>query len=450
MDTERLPPQNIEAEQSVLGSLLIDPDAVIRVMIFLRPEDFYRETHQQIYTAITNLHERREPADFITLCDELERREALASVGGPAYITSLINCVPTSIHVEHYAHIVERTALMRRLIQAAGQIAGLAYEGADQADEVIDRAEQILFGISQRRLSHSLRPIREVLDKYYDRIEYLHQHQGEVVGLPTGFIDLDRLLGGLEKSDLVIVAGRPGMGKTSLALSIAQNASLRLGAVVALFSLEMSGEQLVQRLVAAETGIDSRRLRVGDLRGVEWDQFVKTTGVLADTLLFIDDTPSPSPMEIRTKSRRLAAEYKLDLIIIDYLQLMQGGSGRRSENRVQEISYISRALKGLARELEVPVMALSQLSRAVEQRQDKHPVLADLRESGAIEQDADIVMFIYRDEVYNESTERPNIAEIQVSKHRNGPTGKVELFFDRKLTRFLDLDVYSGDEGYET
>lgn len=449
MDTERLPPQNIEAEQSVLGSLLIDPDAIIRVSVFLRPEDFYRETHQQIYRAILNLHERREPADFITLCDELERREALDAVGGPAYITSLVNSVPTSIHVEHYGHIVERTGLMRRLIQAAGTIAGLAYEGADQADEVIDQAEQVLFGVSQRRLTHSLRPIREVLDKYYDRIEYLHQHQGETVGLPTGFVDLDRLLGGLEKSDLAIIAGRPGMGKTSLALSIAQNAVLRLGSVVALFSLEMSGEQLVQRLVAAETGIDSRRLRVGDLRGMEWDQFVKSTGVLADTLLFIDDTPSPSPMEIRTKARRLAAEYKLDLVVIDYLQLMRGERGGRAENRVQEISFISRSLKSLARELEVPVLALSQLSRAVEQRQDKHPVLADLRESGAIEQDADIVMFIYRDEAYNENTERPNIAEIQVSKHRNGPTGSVELYFDRKLTRFLDLDAYRDDEGYE-
>ncbi len=449
MNTERLPPQNIEAEQSVLGSLLIDPDAVIRVVVFLRPEDFYRETHQQIYRAIVNLQERREPADFITLCDELERREALEAVGGPAYITTLVNSVPTSIHVEHYAHIVERMALMRRLIQAAGEIAALAYEGADPADEVVDRAEQILFGVSQRRLARSLTPIREVLDKYYDRIEYLHQHQGETVGLPTGYIDLDRLLGGLEKSDLAIIAGRPGMGKTSLALSIAQNAVLRLGAVVALFSLEMSGEQLVQRLVAAETGIDSRRLRVGDLRGVEWDQFVKTTGVLAETLLFIDDTPSPSPMEIRTKARRLAAEYKLDLIVVDYLQLMHGGMGRRSENRVQEISFISRSLKSLARELEVPVLALSQLSRAVEQRQDKHPILADLRESGSIEQDADIVMFIYREEMYNENTERPNVAEIHVSKHRNGPTGSVELFFDKQFTRFLDLDVYREDEGYE-
>jgi len=449
MTAERLPPQNIEAEQSVLGSLLIDPDAIIRVAVFLRSEDFYRENHQEIFTAILSLHERREPTDFVTLCDELERREALEQVGGPAYITSLVHSVPTSVHVEYYAHIVERTALMRRLIDSAGKIAGLAYEGAEQADEVIDQAEQILFGVSQQRLTHTLTPVREVLDRYYDRIEYLHQHQGETVGLPTGFIDLDRLLGGMERSDLVIVAGRPGMGKTSLALSIAQNAVLRLGAVVALFSLEMSGEQLVQRLVAAETGIDSRRLRVGDLRGEEWDQFVKATGVLADTMLFIDDTPSPSPIEIRTKARRLAAEFKLDFIIIDYLQLMQGGRSRRSENRVQEISFISRSLKGLARELEIPVLALSQLSRAVEQRQDKHPVLADLRESGSIEQDADIVMFIYRDEEYNENTERPNIAEIQVAKHRNGPTGSVDLYFDRQLTRFLDLDAYRDDEGFE-
>ena len=442
MPASRLPPQNIDAEQSVLGSLLIDPDAVIRVSTFLRPEDFYRETHRDIYRAIMNLHERREPADLITVCDELERREKLDGVGGPAYITSLLNVVPTSVHVEHYGHIVGRTAAMRRLIHAASEIAELAYDGADQADEVIDRAEQILFDVSQQRVSHALVPIREVLDRYYDRIEYLHEHQGETVGLPTGFTDLNKLLGGLQRSDLIILAGRPSMGKTALALTMAHQAAVKHGAVVALFSLEMSGEQLVQRLVSAETGIDSQRLRVGDLRDVEWDQFIKATGSLAETMLFIDDTPSPSPLEIRTKARRLAAEYRLDLIIIDYLQLMQGG--RRSENRVQEISYISRSLKGLARDLNVPVVALSQLSRAVEQRQDKHPVLSDLRESGSLEQDADVVMFIYRDELYNEATLEPNIAEVHVSKHRNGPTGTLRLYFDKQLTRFRDLYPADG------
>jgi len=449
MSADRLPPQNIDAEQSVLGSLLIDPDAVIRVSTFLRPEDFYRKAHKEIYRAIMNLHERREPADLVTVCDELERLGKLEEVGGPAYITSLLNIVPTSVHAEHYAHIVERTAVMRRLIYAASEIAELAYDGADQADEVLDRAEQILFDVSQHRVTRTLVPIREVLDRYYDRIEYLHEHQGETVGLPTGFADLDKLLGGLQRSDLIILAGRPGMGKTAMALTIAHQAALKYGAVVALFSLEMSGEQLVQRLIAAETSIDSQRLRVGDLRDVEWDRFIKATGTLADTLLFIDDTPSPTPLEIRTKARRLAAEYRLDLIIIDYLQLMRGG--RRTENRVQEISYISRSLKGLARDLDVPVLALSQLSRAVEQRQDKHPVLSDLRESGSLEQDADVVMFIYRDEMYNEATLEPNIAEIHVAKHRNGPTGTIRLYFDRQLTRFRDVWIHPEDEmAYES
>jgi len=446
MTVDRLPPQNIEAEQSVLGSLLIDRDAIIKIAPFLHPEDFYRETHGQIYAAILDLHERRQPADIVTLSDELERRGQLEAVGGSAYLTSLINSVPTSIHVEYYAHIVERTAILRRLIEAAGKIAALAYEEAEDVDVVVDRAEQILFDVSQRRVSRGLTPIKRVLTEYYDRIEYLHQHQGEMVGLPTGFIDLDRLLGGMQRSDLIIVAGRPGMGKSSLGMTIAQNVALKHNAVVAFFSIEMSAEQVVQRMIASETGISSQRLRVGDIRDIEWDKFVKASGTLAEAMIFIDDTPSPSPMEIRTKCRRLAAEYGLDLVIVDYLQLMR--SGVRSDNRVQEISYISRALKGLARELNVPVIAMSQLSRAVESRQDKRPILSDLRESGSIEQDADVVLFIYRDEMYNEDTERKNIADIIVSKHRNGPTGQVSLRFVSEQTKFVDLDTYHEDLGY--
>jgi replicative DNA helicase len=445
MPIDRLPPQNTEAEQSVLGSLLIDPDAIIKVASFLRPEDFYRESHQMIYRAIARLHERRSPADFITVLDALGREQQLDLVGGAAYITSLINMVPTSIHVEHYGRIVERTALMRRLITAAGEIAALAYEERDDADEVIDEAERILFDVSQRRISRSLVPISEIIRSFYDRIEFLVEHRDQTLGVPTGFADMDRLLGGLQPSDLIIIASRPGMGKTSLAVTIATNAALKHNAVVALFTLEMAAEQLVQRMISGRTGIDSQRLRLGRIEDIEWDQFTHASGVLSEASIFIDDTPSPSPMEIRTKARRLAAEYDLDLIIVDYLQLMQAGE-RRSENRVQEISYISRALKGLARELKVPVVALSQLSRAVESRQDRRPVLSDLRESGSIEQDADVVMFIYRDEMYNENTDRAHIADIIVAKHRNGPTATLSLRFEPTLTQFTDLDMHSAEE----
>lgn len=446
MSLDRLPPQNIEAEQSVLGSLLIDRDAIVRISDFLKAEDFYRESHGQIFAATLSLYERREPSDFITLCDELERRGQLDTIGGPEYLTSLINAVPTSIHVEYYARIVERTAILRRLIEAAGKIAQLAYGEAEDIDQVVDRAEQVLFDVSQRRVRQALVPIKSILTQYYDRLEYLHQHRDESMGLPTGFVDLDRLLGGLQPSDLIIVAGRPGMGKSSFGLTVAHSAATKYNAVVAFFSLEMSAEQVVQRLIAGETGISSQRLRIGDIRDVEWDKLMKATGMLSETAIFIDDTPTPSPMEIRTKCRRLAAEYGLDLVIVDYLQLMQGGT--RVENRVQEISYISRSLKGLARELNVPIIAVSQLSRAVESRQDRRPILSDLRESGSIEQDSDVVLFIYRDELYHEDSDRRNVADIIVAKHRNGPTGQISLRFMGEQTRFVDLDTYHAEEEY--
>ena len=375
---ERLPPQNIEAEEAVLGALLIDPDAIIRVATIVRPEDFYREKHGWIYDTVLILHERREPIDFLTVCDELDRRGQLDEVGGAAFITTLINAVPTSIHAEHYARIVERTATRRRLIDAAGQIAQLAYQEADDVEEVVDRAEQILFGVSERRVSRELVPIKQVLSEYYDRIEYLTLHRGEMIGIPTGFIDLDRLLGGLQRSDMVILAARPSVGKTSLALSIAHNAAKKFGQRIAFFSLEMSSEQVVQRLISAETGISSQRLRQGDIGDDEWGRFVKATHNLSEILFFIDDTPGISALELRTKARRRHAETGLDLIVVDYLQLMRGDF--RSENRVQEISSISRAIKALARELDVPVLALSQLSRGVESRTDKRPILSDLRE----------------------------------------------------------------------
>jgi replicative DNA helicase len=433
-------PQNVEAEEAVLGSLLIDAEAIFRVSPFLKPDDFYIVKNGWVYDVILHLHERRHPADFVTVCDELENREQLEEVGGPAYISSLINSVPTAIHVEAYGHIVERTALRRKLIGAASQIASFAYEEDQSVDEVIDRSEAVLFSISQRRASRDLVPIKQVLADYYDRIAYLYEHRGEPLGIPTGFVDLDKLLGGLQRSDLVIIAARPGVGKTSMLLGIALSAARRYKQKAAVFSLEMSNEQLVQRLMSSETGIDSQRLRLGELQENEWPQFVEAAGRLSDAMLFIDDTPGISALQLRTKARRLHAEFGLDLIMVDYLQLMSGDF--RSENRVQEISYISRALKGLARELNVPVMAASQLSRAVEQRHDKRPILSDLRESGSIEQDADVVMFIYRDEMYNPDTEMKNIADIIVAKHRHGPTGTVQLFFRKHLAQFVDAEVY--------
>ncbi|MEM7343017.1 MAG: replicative DNA helicase [Chloroflexota bacterium] len=436
---DKLQPHNIEAEEAVLGSLLIDPDAIIRVATFLTPEEFFLDRHRWVYEAIRDLHERRQPADLVTLSDELEVRGQLGEIGGTAYLTGLINATPTSIHAEFYARIIERTSILRRLIEAAGEIAKLAYQDTQEVDEVVDRAEEIIFNVSSRRVGHDLRPIRQVLDEYYDRIEYLHQHQGEIIGIPTGLADLDKLLGGLQRSDMIVMAGRPGMGKTSLALSIALQSARRWQKRVAIFSLEMSGEQLVQRLVSAETGIDSQRLRLGNIKEDEWSTFIQATSLLSNTAIFIDDTPAISIMELRSKARRLFAEHGLDMIIVDYMQLMRGDY--KSENRQQEISFISRSMKTLARELNVPVLALSQLSRQVESRHDKRPMLSDLRESGSIEQDADVVLFIYRDDVYNPDTEFPNIAEIIVAKHRSGPTGIFSVYFKKQLAQFVDLEV---------
>ena len=433
-------PQNLEAEEAVLGALLIDPDAILPVATFLRASDFHVQRHGSIYQAMLDLHERHQPADLVTLTDELERRDQLAAVGGSALLTSLINATPTSIHVEYYARIVERTAILRRLIDAAGQIAKLAYRDVDDVGEVVDQAESIIFGVSEKRVTRDLVPIRQVLDEYYDRIEYLSQHQGEIIGIPTGLVDLDKLLGGFQRSDLIIIAGRPGMGKTSLALSIALHAARKWQKRAGIFSLEMSSEQVVQRMISAETGIDSQRLRLGDIREDEWPVFVQATGLLSDTQMYIDDTPALSALEMRTKARRVHAEFGLDLLIVDYLQLMRG-EFRSDGNRVQEISYISRSLKSLARELNIPLVALSQLSRAVESRQDKRPMLSDLRESGSIEQDADVVAFVYRDVEYNPDTELPNIAEIRVSKHRSGPTGVIHAFFRKELAQFENLEV---------
>ena len=437
-EIDRLPPHSAEAEEAVLGSLLIDPDAIFDVSNFLKPDSFYRVKNKWIYEAILSLNERREPLDLITITEELRRREQLEEVGGEAYVIGLINAVPTSINAESYGRVVEATAVRRAMIKAASEIANLAYNEAEDINIVIDRAEQSLFSISEERTTRDLVPVKQIASEYLERIQELHARGDDVIGVPTGFTDLDRMLGGLNKSDLIIVAARPGMGKTSLQNAMALTAARRYGKRIALFNLEMSGEQLVQRMIAAETKIDSQRLRRGDLQEHEWPIFMEAIGRLSETRIFIDDTPSITPNQLRTKCRRLYAEHGLDLVMIDYLQLMQ--TERATNNRVQEISEISRALKGLARELDVPVVAAAQLSRAVEQRQDKHPQLSDLRDSGSIEQDADIVMFIYRDEYYNHDTsERPNIAEITIAKHRNGPTGTIDLYWHGQLATFRNL-----------
>ena len=427
-------PHNREAEEALLGSVLINPEAYYDVASFLKAEDFYIHRHRWIWEAFVRLHERRRPIDFLTVSDELEQLGQIAEVGGPAYLTALIANVPTSLHAEAYGRIIEENAIRRRMLSAANDIAKLAYKESSNIDEVMSEAEKSVFGVSERRLTRDLQPIQQVLSDYYDRIDQLSSQGGLIYGVPTGFIDLDRLLMGLQPSDFILIAGRPGTGKTAFMLSAAKNAAQIHKKHVAIFSLEMSNEQLVQRLIAQETAIDSQRLRTGKLNEDEWPLFTHAIEVLSDTRIFLDDTPALTPLQLRTKCRRLHMEYQLDLILVDYLQLMS--SGMRSENRVQEVSYISRNMKVLARELNVPVLAAAQLSRAIEQRADKEPQLSDLRESGSLEQDADIVMFIHRPEMYEKDTLKKNIAQIKISKHRNGPVGTIELIFRNNLAKF--------------
>ena len=433
-------PHSREAEEAVIGSVLINPEAYYDVASYLRADDFYIHRHRWIWETFSRLHERRVPIDFLTVSQELDQQGQLAEVGGPAYLTALINNVPTSLHAEAYGHIVEETAIRRKMLTAANDIAKLAYQQEASVESVMDEAEKAVFGVSERRTTRDLRSIREVLSEYYDRIDQLAGRDIETLGVPTGFVDLDRLLGGLQPSDLLIVAGRPGSGKTAFMLSAAKNAAQKYKKHVAVFSLEMSSEQLVQRMISQETGIDSQRLRTGKLDEEEWPLFTHAIEVLGDTIIFLDDTPALTPLQLRTKCRRLHLEFQLDLILVDYLQLMS--SGVRSENRVQEVSYISRNLKVLARELNVPVLAAAQLSRAIEQRTDKEPVLSDLRESGSLEQDADIVMFIHRPEQYEKDTLKQNIAQIKVAKHRNGPTGTIELVFRNQIAKFENAATY--------
>jgi len=436
---DRLPPQSLEAEQSVLGAILIDRDAVVEVAEFLRPEDFYRQAHGRIYRAILDLFERREPIDIVTVAESLERDTELDGVGGRAYLSSLTSQTPTAVHAVQYARIVERKSVLRNLISAAGKIAGIGYEDPAEIQEAIDRAEGELFQVSNRRITAGFAQLKDLLHAAYDRLDYLHAHRGEILGIRSGFKDLDQLTTGFQKSDLIVIAARPSIGKTSLALNIAEHAAVSDKRSVGVFSLEMSKEQLVQRLLSSVANIDADRLRTGFLEEMDFTRLAPAMNALSEAQLYIDDTPNISTMELRTKARRLQAESGLDLVIVDYLQLMQASTSTKDANRVQEVSEISRGLKSLARELDIPVIALSQLSRQPEMRNEKEPRLSDLRESGAIEQDADLVLFLWRDQERSgegHTSEQEEI-KLKLAKHRNGPTGEIVLEFRKRQTRFV-------------
>jgi replicative DNA helicase len=438
--TDRLPPQNLDAEQSLLGALLLDKDALIRVADLIQSDDFYQPSHGIIYGIMLKLFEKRMPIDVVTLSDQMEKDHQLVEIGGAAYLTNLTNSVPTSAHVVYYAQIIHQKAILRRLISAASKINELGFEEAEDLDTVLDQAEKTIFEVSQKFLQTQFIPVKNILSTTFDRIDELHQHKGKLRGVSTGFDDLDNLLGGLQSSDLIILAGRPSLGKSTLALNIALHAAVKDKTTVGLFSLEESKEQIVDRLLCAEAALDSWKLRTGNLSDDDFPRIGQAMGLLSEAPLFIDDSPVLNVMEIRTKARRLQAEHGLGLLVIDYLQLMEGKRKSADINRVQEISEISRALKALSRELNIPVLALSQLSRAVEARPSHIPILADLRESGSIEQDADVVMFIYREDYYDRDTDKKNIAEILVRKHRNGPTGDIELYFIPEQLRFRNLE----------
>lgn len=428
-------PNSREAEEAVLGAVLIYPESYYEIAQVLHADDFYVIRNQWLWESFTRLHDKRVPIDLLTVSEDLEERNQLAEIGGQAYLLALVNQTPTALHAEAYAQIVEQNAVRRRMLASANELAKLAYDQEKPLDTVINEAEKSIFGLSERRVRHDLVPISQVVSEAYDHVSELSQRSEEIFGVPTGLYDLDKVLGGLQKSDLLIVAGRPGMGKTGFLLSVAKNAAQKHKKHVAMFSLEMSNEQLVQRLIAQETNIDTQRLRTGKLEDHEWELFTQATEVLGDTPIWLDDTPAITPLQLRTKCRRLHMEFGLDLVIVDYLQLM--GSDSRTDNRVQEVSFISRSLKVLARELNVPVLTAAQLSRAVEQRTDKRPILSDLRESGSLEQDADIVMFIHRPEALEKDEVSQTFAELIVAKHRNGPTHSgIGLRFNNKLAKF--------------
>ncbi|GAB6137172.1 replicative DNA helicase [Halanaerobaculum tunisiense] len=441
-EVEKVPPHSLDAEKSTLGSMLLDKDAIAKAIEVLNGDDFYWQSHATIFRAIGQLFDQGEPVDLVTINQELREEEELEDVGGASYITSLVNSVPTAANIEHYAQIVEEKSILRRLIKVSSEISQLGYSGEKSADSLLDEAESKIFEISQTRRVEGFANVKDVLMDTFDRLEQLHEHDSDVTGVPTGFHDLDKMTSGFQDSSLNIIAARPSMGKTALALNIAQYVAVEEDIPVAIFSLEMAKSQLVQRMLCSEAHVDSHRLRTGKLRDTDWRRLSQAAGRLGESSILIDDTPGISAMEMRAKARRIKAEHGLGMILIDYLQLMQ--SSGRTESRQLEVSQISRSLKGLARELDVPVVSLSQLSRAVEQRNDKRPRLSDLRSSGSIEQDADLVAFIYRDEYYNPDTEKQGITEIIVGKQRNGPVGTVELAFQKEYTKFVDLSKREG------
>lgn len=436
------PPQNAEAEASLLGALLIDSDAIVKVADSVSSRDFFDKRHERIYGAIIELYEQHRAIDVLTLADQLKNMGYLESIGGPSYLTELTNFVPTAAHVEQYADIVAQKALRRRLISASKEITGLGYDESKQLRELIEEAETRLFEVSQQHLSQDVISLETILAESFDRLDDLHKDKEKIRGVPTGFKDLDNTLAGFQKSDLIVLAARPSMGKTALALNFAHNVAVQSRLPVLIFSLEMSKEQLVDRLLSMESGVDAWALRTGNLTDSDFEKIGQAMGTLSETQIFIDDSPGITISDLRTKARREAHKRPLGLIIVDYLQLMSGGSRYGADgNRVQEISDISRGLKGVARELNVPILALSQLNRSVENRNPQIPQLADLRESGSIEQDADVVAFIYREEFYNPETDRKKLTDIFIKKHRNGPIGAVELYFENEKQRFRSVDT---------
>jgi len=436
----KVPPHNLDAEKSLIGAVLIDDDTLADISEHVTPKDFYDKRHGIIYDGMMRLYEKNKPVDLLTLTDELKRKGELEGIGGSAYLTELTNYVPTSAHAEAYAELVSQKAVRRRLIKASGEISELGFNEDTSTQELLEKAESELFAVSDQSLKQDLVSIESILTESFDRMEELHRNKGTLRGVRTGYRDLDNMTAGLQRSDLIILAARPAMGKTTLVTNLAYNVATVAKQPVLFFSLEMSKEQLVDRMLADASGVDAWNIRTGNLSDEDFSKLSEAMGEMAEAPIFIDDTPGMTVLEMRTKARRAQHEHPLGLIIIDYLQLMQA-SGRSDGNRVQEVSEISRGLKLIARELNVPVIALSQLSRSVESRNPQIPQLADLRESGSIEQDADIVMFIYREAYYNPETERENITDLIIAKHRNGPTGKVELYFHPERLRFMSVDL---------
>ena len=435
-DPHRLPPQNLEAEQCVLGSILLQQGALVKILELVNPEDFYRDAHKIIFSAMVALFEKNEPQDIITVTNILKDKNQLEEIGGPAYLSNLTDIVPVAANIIYYAQIIRSKSILRRLILTCTEIASRCYEEQSEIDSLVDDAEQTIFEISRTKSSQDFQALNKIIPDTFKKIESLAEKKELITGVPSGYDDLDRITAGLQSSDLIILAGRPSMGKTALAMNIVQNAAIFHKIPVAVFSLEMSKEQLGMRMLCSVSRVDSQDLRTGFIRDPDWPKLARATGILSDAPIFIDDTPAISALEMRAKSRRLKAEHDIGLVVVDYLQLMRGRSS--AERREQEISEISRSLKAMAKELDLPVIALSQLNRSLESRPNKRPQLSDLRESGAIEQDADVICFLYRDEIYNKSEDNPKrgIAEIIIGKQRNGPTGTVELTFIDKYTTF--------------